>query len=435
MQFQISKFKDIPALARLISLSAILKISGILLGILSTLLYVKVLSLEDFGTFSFVMAAITILTIPTAMGVPEVLIRETARSVSVGDVDRFYRLLVWARNSLTVTTGLVVIGLVVWRSFINPGLSLGLLVLICSTLLVVALNSIRSSVLIGLNATIHGQVADGLIKPLFLILILLLAFWGQEKISPEAAVFVNLVSVSAGFIYGAVVLKKRLPSRSGFDPPKSATDTWLWSSSALPLGLISGMYLVSQQLDILVLGALSSKNEVAVYRIVSQMGMLAILGQQFVRLVVAPRFASFWHTSQIGELQAVARISSQVSLAVAIIVSATFVLAGEFLLGRVFGHEFESGYAPLLVLCLGQVVNASFGSTGNLLNMCGHERKSVFGLIVGVTANMVCAFLLVPKFGALGAAISTAVGLCVWNFLLWKAVREHIGVRPTAFGI
>ena len=43
------------------------------------------------------------------------------------------------------------------------------------------------------------------------------------------------------------------------------------------------------------------------------------------------------------------------------------VLFGGFIIRTAFGEEYAAAYAPLVILCIGQIVNASMGSVGSLL--------------------------------------------------------------------
>jgi O-antigen/teichoic acid export membrane protein len=87
----------------------------------------------------------------------------------------------------------------------------------------------------------------------------------------------------------------------------------------------------------------------------------------------------------------------------------------------------------LVILCVGQLVNASIGSVGSLLNMTGHERDTMMSVIVGASVNVVLNLVLTPQFGPIGAAIATTVTLIVWNLIMWHKVSTRIGISPSPF--
>ena len=91
------------------------------------------------------------------------------------------------------------------------------------------------------------------------------------------------------------------------------------------------------------------------------------------------------------------------------------------------------GFIPLVILTLGQLANASFGSVGALLNMTGHEKDAMKGMMYSLGVNFVLAFLLIPIYGMVGAATSTAVSLMVWNMILRYYVKKRLNIESIGF--
>ena len=79
---------------------------------------------------------------------------------------------------------------------------------------------------------------------------------------------------------------------------------------------------------------------------------------------------------------------------------APFVAAGK----AAFGAEYSAAYLPLVILSIGQLVNAGTGSVAYLLNMSGHEQDTMRVYFVAALVNAVLNFILVPKYGMFGAA-------------------------------
>ena len=88
---------------------------------------------------------------------------------------------------------------------------------------------------------------------------------------------------------------------------------------------------------------------------------------------------------------------------------------------------------PLVILAIGQLVSVSAGSVSSLLNMTGHERDTMQGLMIAASLNLVLNLLLTPRWGATGAAVATAVTLIVWNLILLRKVYLRTGIRASAF--
>jgi O-antigen/teichoic acid export membrane protein len=87
---------------------------------------------------------------------------------------------------------------------------------------------------------------------------------------------------------------------------------------------------------------------------------------------------------------------------------------------------------PLAILAAGQLVNAAFGSVGLFLSMSGHERDTLLGQFIALTVNVLVAVVLIPPFGATGAAVAASLGLVTWNLVLAAKVVSRLHLRPSA---
>jgi O-antigen/teichoic acid export membrane protein len=72
---------------------------------------------------------------------------------------------------------------------------------------------------------------------------------------------------------------------------------------------------------------------------------------------------------------------------------------------------------------------------GALLNMTGHERDTMNGMIVAMVVNVGLNLVLAPLYGMAGAAAATATSVLVWNILLRKAVLKRLLIESSALGL
>ena len=89
-----------------------------------------------------------------------------------------------------------------------------------------------------------------------------------------------------------------------------------------------------------------------------------------------------------------------------------------------FGPGFEKGAYILTILAVGQLVNSLTGSVNYLLIVTGNEIivRNVTILAAAVLVGL--CFILLPNYGALGAAVSAAVAVAGQNlyasYKVWK---------------
>jgi O-antigen/teichoic acid export membrane protein len=68
------------------------------------------------------------------------------------------------------------------------------------------------------------------------------------------------------------------------------------------------------------------------------------------------------------------------------------------------------------------------------MNMSGNQNVTMKAMLMSVFANIILSLTLVPSLGGLGAAVSTAASLFIWNSTLWFLVRKKIGVNSGFWG-
>jgi O-antigen/teichoic acid export membrane protein len=71
----------------------------------------------------------------------------------------------------------------------------------------------------------------------------------------------------------------------------------------------------------------------------------------------------------------------------------------------------------LMILTVGQFVNAAAGSVGNILNMTNNQNVLQNTALISTITNIFFNFILIPILGIKGAAISTAISGILWNML------------------
>ncbi|MHB8215943.1 MAG: lipopolysaccharide biosynthesis protein [Candidatus Sulfotelmatobacter sp.] len=97
---------------------------------------------------------------------------------------------------------------------------------------------------------------------------------------------------------------------------------------------------------------------------------------------------------------------------------------------RTFGHDFEAGWAILVVGTCGQLVNCGVGSAGCMLFMSGNQRRLIRVQAVMAVIMVVLCFEFVPLWGVMGAAVAAAItnaGTNLWNLV---EVRKALHLSP-----
>jgi O-antigen/teichoic acid export membrane protein len=196
--------------------------------------------------------------------------------------------------SLTLVA-LTILGIWLFR---EPLTSQRLITFLCALALVplIALGDLRGAALSGLHHVVAGQLPEYLLRPGFFALLLgvaaLAPLAGYPTISAPMAMVLYVFSSAVTFGVGAWLLWRVTPLPVRKAPPSYNSRAWLLS--ALPLAFIGGMQLIDQQASILLQGLYLPDAAIGIYRIASQVSVLASFGLLTINLVLTPRFATLY---------------------------------------------------------------------------------------------------------------------------------------------
>ncbi len=95
-----------------------------------------------------------------------------------------------------------------------------------------------------------------------------------------------------------------------------------------------------------------------------------------------------------------------------------------------FGDHLTSFTAPLRILGVGLAMNFAFGFNGIALDAFGEARTVALRSGVGIALSVVACSILIPVWGAIGAALSTVSAVLGINVFCSLALNRRHGVHP-----
>jgi len=111
------------------------------------------------------------------------------------------------------------------------------------------------------------------------------------------------------------------------------------------------------------------------------------------------------------------------------IFAATFSLAKPLTV-YLYGADYAPSATILALLSLGYYFDAALGHNGLTLKVLGKIRYVMTIDFLACSASLGLHLLLIPRYGAIGAAISTTVAVIVYNVLKQTGLRLVAGVSP-----
>jgi O-antigen/teichoic acid export membrane protein len=196
----------------------------------------------------------------------------------------------------------------------------------------------------------------------------------------------------------------------------------------MPLFVIGIGYQLLNQMDTIMLGHFVSPKEVGIYSVAFKVSAFVLIGLEIVLPIVAPLFAQFGATSDNQSMETLfTAVTKWLCYSSLVIFAGIAVFRVELL--HVFGKGFTAGSSVLLILAVGQLVNAATGPTGVLLTMTGKQRWELANIVSMVAFNFLLNLLLIPKMGMTGAALAAALSIATINGLKIVQVYMLFGFR------
>ncbi len=176
---------------------------------------------------------------------------------------------------------------------------------------------------------------------------------------------------------------------------------------ALTMGAVQVVNLVSYRVELIVLERSRGIAEVGVYSIAVQTAeMLWLIVGALTTAVTAPALKD--DEKQAASI--IARTSAK-ALAYTAVVAVGVGAGAPYLFAPLLGHAFASAGTPLRLLLPGTVVYAPVTTLVVYLSVRrGRPRLSLAVSVVGLLATLIAAIVLIPSYGASGAAAASAIG-------------------------
>jgi len=243
------------------------------------------------------------------------------------------------------------------------------------------------------------------------------------------ALWVQVGAAFLTFIIASILFLRYQPKLAAHSKPAYQTKPWLMA--LLPFTLISLVGTFNAQIGIVLLGFLGSDEAVAALQVGERGAQFVSLALMLVNMIISPHIVKAYKDGDTQLLQQLSRKSSRGAFAIALFVGLILIIFGKPIIHLAFGAAYVEGtYLPMVILVVANWFNVALGSVGILLIMSGHEKVTLWGQIFGLLATVISAFILIPLYQAVGAAIAVAIGLVVWNSVLGFSVFKYLKIRP-----
>ena len=185
------------------------------------------------------------------------------------------------------------------------------------------------------------------------------------------------------------------------------------------------LWLTNLRFDFVLLGALAGPAVLGIYAIASKFAELMRLVPTAINYVLYPRFARLGRTRANAEAQRLLPRAAALTLIMTPVV-ALITLVG---LPVVYGPAYHGAVVPAEIIIIGLSVEGAAAVASAFLLGGGRPGLNSIGMGVGTAITVTLDVLLIPRYGALGGAITSAITYAVTALVLTCLARSCGGTR------
>jgi O-antigen/teichoic acid export membrane protein len=417
-------------LARGAGVAFVLQVAGAGLAYLLQLLFARWMGPSEFGEYTYLIGWSTIAAVLTGLGLATAVLRFVPAYAAEDDWQRLRGLLRMSMLGTCIASGGVAIAGTAIVAALHSSHVVGnwnaliaLWMIPLFSIMTVQQEAARAFRRIGL-----AYAPSLVLRPLLAIVGAgaYVALGGQ--LESTIALAVTLGAMALAVCAQAFDFWRRLEDPVRVAPPRYETRRWL--RTALPLLLVASFVVILLQTDVVMVGAIMGHRAAGLYGAAAKTASLVGLVLIAVSAIAAPVFSSLFVQGRHDDLQRLVATLAHWIFWPSLLISLFLAVFAKPVLG-LFGAQFASASSVLVILLVGQVINAGAGSVGWLLLVTGNQDQAAWAYGWSAAVHVALLAIMIPLLGIDGAALATTVSYSLWNVWLHSLVVRRLNVHPS----
>jgi O-antigen/teichoic acid export membrane protein len=371
---------------------------------------------EVYGTYSYAFSLVSLITMLVLFGFDDLLLREVAKAGEKAAL--FY--LVKSYKYIILHFLIILLLSILYYYYFYKHSDLVYVVSLSCVLLFASLR-IQLAALKGAKKIIQSQIPEYVIKPLVFFLFVVI-FWTTESELSVKSVFISaLLAHILAALFSFISFKN-------LDFNTKLSNNELNYKAVFVFFLLNIVSVLSSRADVVIMGLLTDAEQVGIYNLSARLADFISFSLMAIQMVIAAYIAQYYWAGEKEKLQKLLQTSSILISVSAISIYLFMVIVGTYILGF-FGEEYASAYTSLVIVGLGKLIYSIAGLGSLLLLMTKHEKQLFRFTAIGVIVSIILNFLLIPSYGAVGAAIASCSGFFVWNVLIIRFCNSTLQLK------
>jgi len=411
--------------------------------LLTGILLTRLLGAEQFGLYKVAVTAGEIAAGFALLGMEYAMVRFVSLFASRGDMERLRGTLqvgmgLVALSSLLIGAGLFALATPLALYMFHEPRLIPLLRLASLIVPFLTLSRVLASATRGFNKMQYATGAQQIAQPLIrLILIAPLVLIGLTAGKAMIPYIVGVFATCALLLY---FLDHLFPLRRPLQTARrDARGLMLFS---LPAYFSTLLDTFGPNLQTVLLGSLNTIATVGIFAAAAQVSMASSMFNQSIGTTSSPIVSELHGQGDREQMAHFYQTTTKWMFTANLPVFLIVLLLSEPILA-IFGKEFVEGSTALTILALANLVIAAAGISDGVLAMTGNTPVKLANSAAQAVFTIGLGFMLIPRWGALGAAVSVLVTAMVVNllrvsevFVLFRMLPYHLSIiKPATAGL
>ena len=405
------------------------RLAGSAFGVLLSIVIARSLGASGAGVYYLAVAIATLGATVSRLGLDNAIVRFVAASHVNSDyasIRYVYRLAVWVvfLASSGMAALLVLASPVIDRLFFSDAGDSLVIAIAAVSIVPLAIVMVQAEALRGLKRILESQLLKSMLIALLTLVVVLplIRIWSSTGAVGSFAIATTLV-----LLVGVIFWPRQTATWQESKVPNSTrvTASDLFRTS-WPLFAVTLSGLMLQVAPILSVGYWADTASAGIFNVANRLTALISLPLLGVISILAPKLSELHSSNLHSELASVVRRTTAILIVYAVpAMLLAWVLTVPIL--ELFGDEFVAGADVMRILLIGVVINVITGPVSNLLMMTGNETDVRNVTVAGAALLLLIGVLLVPGYGALGAALTVSTVIVLQNLVMTLVVRARLG--------
>lgn len=233
-------------------------------------------------------------------------------------------------------------------------------------------------------------------------------------------------------LFAFAVLRYKIKSSGNFKFKKKVTYSGIINFSK-HLFLISVLSTVIANIDVIILGRFVADEKIGIYGMALKVSLIISFILPALNTVFVPVIKDSFVKNDLKKLKETAVKSSKIMTLFTIPFVLIFIVFNVQIMS-LFGEEFSKSGIILIIMVIGQFIRSINASSGFIAMSCGKHKQMTYNLILTFILHISLMFLVIPKFGIIGAAIVRTFSMSFQDTFSTVLSKQIIGSYPV-FGL